>query len=200
MIHRKLDNSTLVITQTEHAWISAQFAQVWGNERFGDVTPRPDVQLGTALHDIGWIDWENNPLFNPETGLPYTFLELERGDHLKIWSTASKLALPFGRYAALLVSMHGTRLYTMIDYAQMYPDHLADINLYLAAEHKQQATLIESLQQDSYYAQWATAEQIERNSKLVAIWDWLSLFERFLAVVLNRLAHVVGHRFVILYS
>ena len=175
MVHRQEEEYTLLITQTAHAAISAQFAQHWGNDQFGDVTPRAEVQLGTTLHDISWIDWENDPKLNPETGLPYSFIELQRGDHLKIWSAASRLARPFGRYPSLLVSMHGTRLYSMIDYAQEYPEHIDDINAYLTAEKQFQTDTIRSLQKEPLYAESATLENIGRNSDLVAIWDWLSL-------------------------
>jgi hypothetical protein len=38
-----------------------------------------------------------------------------------------------------------------------------------------QRTLVTSLQNDFYYGSWATDENIERNARLLSVWDWISL-------------------------
>ena len=71
--------------------------------------------LAAEQHDVGMAAWERRPTLNPQTGLPRSFMELTLDDHLEIWWRAAPLVLPQSRYAALLVSMHGTALYERRD-------------------------------------------------------------------------------------
>ena len=76
LIRLEDDGSAIAIGQASHAWVSGQLARAWGNERFGAVEPWEEVCLGAEQHDIGWAMWDTRPSLNPDTGLPYTFLEL----------------------------------------------------------------------------------------------------------------------------
>src|SRR5260370_805060 len=67
--------------------------------------------------------WEQAPTLNPQTGLPYSFLEMPRHVHVQLWSEAARCVLPQGRYAALLVSLHGTGLYERYDAANDLPEN-----------------------------------------------------------------------------
>ncbi|MEM7347334.1 MAG: DUF3891 family protein [Chloroflexota bacterium] len=175
MIHRENSDTLVVFTQPTHAWVSGQLARYWGNQRFGEVTPYEEVCLGAALHDIGWLEWENAPTLNPKTGLPHNYTQMPRHLHLEIWSSASRLALPYGRYAALLVSLHGTGLYEGLDDSLEAPEQAEAIRTYLATEQQFQTDLIASLRQDSYYTNDVTPEILRRNRWLLSIWDSLSL-------------------------
>jgi Protein of unknown function (DUF3891) len=55
-------------------------------------------------------EWDLRASLNPRTGLPYSFLELPLQTHLALWRAAPAKLLTQSRYAALLVSMHGTAL------------------------------------------------------------------------------------------
>lgn len=174
MLLRTMDDGTVAITQTTHAWISGQMARAWGNERFGRVEPREAVCLAAEQHDIGWTAWELEPSWNPETGLPHSFLELPPALHLsRIWSQAGNLALLTSRYAALLISLHGTSLYSRFRGDQDAVDGLAAT--FLVRQDAFQAGLIESLRHDPLYAAHVSDEVISRNQRLVALWDRLSL-------------------------
>src|SRR5690606_34363414 len=118
MLFREADGHRYAVTQPTHAWVSGNLASAWGTSRFGDARPRDEVALGADLHDIGWLQWEQRPTLNADTGLPHNFMQLPTSVHLSIWGSASSLARPFGRYAALLVSMHGTGLYAFHDYSR----------------------------------------------------------------------------------
>ncbi len=83
--------------------------------------------------------------------------------------------LPQGRYAALLVSLHGAGLYERRDYSQAAPDEVQAARAFLAREHAFQADLLASLRDDPYYAAAATPAAVARNRQLVRIWDALSL-------------------------
>ena len=159
-----------MIGQPAHAWVSGQLARAWA-EPFA---PREEVCLAAEQHDIAWIGWERSPERDPETGLPYTFSALPRLRRLELWSGAAGLLLPQSRYAALLVSLHGTLL------VERFPPGgnedvqraLAD---YLERERDFQARVLDSLRGDPRYGPHTTPEAVERNRELVFTRDGLSL-------------------------
>jgi hypothetical protein len=139
----------VAVAQPAHAWISGQLAQAWGNERFGRVEPSWEVCLAAEQHDIPWLEWERRPTIDPGTGYPYTFMALDMPTKLAMWAKGPDALLAQSRYAALLVSLHGSRLYADLDRS--------------AFEREIRATLD------------ATDEEIERNRRLVGAWDRMSL-------------------------
>lgn len=175
MLHRQDPAGLIVITQPTHAWISGCLAQAWGNETFGDFAPKQEVCLSAEQHDIGWLFWENAPTLNPKTGYPHNFMELPTAVHVDIWSGAKQLVLPFGRYVALLVSLHGTGLYERYRGWQNSPESSQIVQAFFEHEYAFQAKLTADLLRDSHYAPYAKPEVIERDRSLVAIWDSLSI-------------------------
>lgn len=170
MLHRPTAQGIVLMTQPAHAWVSGQMARAWADE----FEPREDVLLAAEQHDIGWTRWERQPTFNPKTGLPRTFLELETAEHLAIWSNAGQQVESMSTLAGLLVSRHGTGLYERfhtLAQVQSEPEVLA----YLKAEKRAQARWLETLRAGSGWGTHATDASIERASRLIAAWDWLSL-------------------------
>lgn len=174
MLYRQLSEDRICITQPTHAWVSGQLSHAWGNEMFGSFAPYEAVCLGAEQHDIGWLPWESAPTFNPETGYPHSFMEVAPEVHTKLWAGAKQLAMPMGRYVALLVSLHGTGLYERFTGWQKSPD-IHVVQNFLKREKEFQQYLIAQLRQDSAYEAYATPEAIARNQRLVAVWDGLSL-------------------------
>ena len=117
--------------------------------------------------------WELAPTLNPQTGLPYSFLEMPRQLHVQLWSQAARRVLPQGRYAALLVSLHGTRLYQRYNAANDLPENARAVQHYLEQERSFQKELLASLRSDPYYRIYAIEEVVARNQQLVGIWDAL---------------------------
>jgi hypothetical protein len=176
MLIRTVGEHVVVISQPAHAAISGQLARAWGNARFGAVEPFDDVCLGAVLHDIGWIDWEQAPTLNSETGLPDSFLQLPTRVHLDIWEQASRRAATFGRYPGLLTSMHFTGLYERFhDYSRDSEDDSRDARALVAHELAFQEDTIARLRADATMAGFATDEHLRRNRGLVAVWDGISL-------------------------
>lgn len=175
MLHRQDPAGLIVITQPAHAWVSGCLARAWGNEQFGSFAPTEPVCLGAEQHDIGWLLWEGAPTLNPKTGYPHSFREIPTDVHVNIWSSAKQLALPFGRYAALLVSLHGTGLFERYRNWQKSPESSQKVQMFLEQEYAFQAKLTANLEDDPHYAAYAEPKVIERNRSLVAIWDLLSL-------------------------
>jgi hypothetical protein len=141
---------------------------------FGHYAPDADVYIAAALHDVGYLNWEQAPGLNPKTGLPYTFLELPTDKRLALWRRSVEKMMRYGRYPALLVSMHFAKLC----HRHRQFDSPQEFDLQMKFLHEQgelQRTLLTSLQNDFFYSAWASDENIERNARLVSIWDWISL-------------------------
>ena len=99
------------MTQQAHAWVSGQIARAWGNDRFDVPEPRDQVCLAAEQHDLGMTTYDMDPDLDPETGFPLSFMEMPLERHLAVWRQAPELMRVQDRYAALLVSLHGSALY-----------------------------------------------------------------------------------------
>jgi hypothetical protein len=175
MLLRRDGGGVIAIGQPAHAWLSGQLARLWGNQRFGAVEPWEEVCLAAEQHDIGMAAWERRPTLNPRTGMPRSFMELELAEHLEIWWSAAPLVLPQSRYAALLVSMHGSSLYERRDLARLDPVEVERVGAFLAGQRELQGHLLAGLRADPRTAPAAAEELVRRNRRLVWTWDSLSL-------------------------
>jgi hypothetical protein len=175
MLLRTDDRGVLLIGQASHAWLSGQLARAWGNERFGLVEPREEVCLAAEQHDVGMAEWDLAPSRNAETGLPHSFIEMPLHVHLDLWSRAARKLLTQSRYAALLVSMHGTRLYEMRDLNALPGDQGDAVRAFFATQRAFQQQLVSSLRDDPRTADAAAPDAVARNSQLIWTWDYLSL-------------------------
>ena len=175
MVLRRDRDAVIAIGQPAHAWLSGQLARAWGNERFGAVEPWEEVCLGAEQHDVGMAAWDELPALNPQTGLPRSFMELEFETHLAIWSAAAPLVAPQSRYAALLVSLHGTSLYERRDTARLERRDADRVRAFLDGQRELQDGLLATLRADPRTAAAATEGAVRRNRRLVWTWDSLSL-------------------------
>jgi Protein of unknown function (DUF3891) len=154
MVLREQGEAVVCIGQPAHAWVSGQLAAAW------DPPPHPEVVLAAGQHDQGMAAWDVEPRLNPDTGRPYSFLEMPLETHLRLWSRAPHLVLSQSRRAALLVSMHGAALYARRAGA-------AQVDQYLAGQRALQEELRASLGMGE--------EEALREQRLLAAWDWMSL-------------------------
>ena len=171
MLLRPDGDGVIAIGQPAHAWLSGQLARAWSDP----VEPWEEVCLAAEQHDAGMAAWERRPTLNPDTGLPRSFMELSLDEHLEIWWSAAPLVLAQSRYAALLVSMHGTALYERRDLSRLAPDDVERVRAFLDGQAELQARLLEDLRADPRTAAAATDEIVRRNQRLVWTWDSLSL-------------------------
>ena len=161
MVLRELGgDAVLCIGQPAHAWLSGQLAAAWGNGLFPEPRPREEVCLAATQHDLGMAAWDADPELNPETGWPMSFLEMPVETHLRLWSVAPRLGLAQSRWVALLVSMHGAYLYGS-------RAEQPGVDEFLEAQRAFQDELRRSL--------GVSEEEAERNQRLLAAWDWMSL-------------------------
>lgn len=154
----------LIIGQPAHAWVSGQLARAWGNAGFPAPSPREPVCLAAEQHDVGWADADLAPALGPDRR-PRSFLEQPRLAHVAIWRGAARRMLAQSRYAALLVSLHGTSLYERIDAAAAAPEIAAAIRDYVSGERALQSELARGLD----------PAEIDRNRRLILALDRLSL-------------------------
>lgn len=175
MLIREVANGYLMISQPAHAWVSAQLASAWGNEQFGELQPRREVMLAAEQHDIGWLEWEARPELNAKTGRPQTFMEIPTSAHLDIWTPAGPAALVYGPYVALFVSKHGTGLYQRHDFTDDTPEEAHRARTFQVEGAAFEQRLIEAMAGTPSYAPWLDDDTIARNSKLISVWDMMSL-------------------------
>jgi hypothetical protein len=162
MLLREDGDAVVCIGQPAHAFLAAQLAAAWALE---PVEPYAEVCLAAAQHDAGMATWDAAPELNPETGRPYSFMEMPLHTHLRLWSEAPALVMAQSRYAALLLSMHGTALYEMRDLARLSTADADSVRAYIDAQRRLQDGLMVGLD----------GEQVRRNQRLLWIWDFLSL-------------------------
>ena len=111
MLLRKDGLDVIAIPQPSHAWLSGQMARAWGNAHFAAPTPYDEVCLAAGQHDISWLDWEMTPALDAGTGLPQEFFRVPSKVHITLWREGVLRARVFGRYPALLVSLHADTIY-----------------------------------------------------------------------------------------
>lgn len=162
MVLREDGDAVVCIGQASHAWLSGQLARAWRV-----VEPREEVCLAAEQHDVGMAHWDLAPALNPRTGRPQSFMEMPLAIHLALWTEAPRRLLTQSRYAALLVSMHGTGLYEMRDLGKLAREEAAAVREYLATQR--------ALQRDLRREVGASDEELRRNQRLISTWDWLSL-------------------------
>jgi hypothetical protein len=176
MLIRAVDDGVILISQPAHAWVSGQLARAWGSVEGAGFEPFEEVCLAAEQHDIGWLMWETSPTLNSETGLPHSFRELPRRSHLQIWGRARRYAAIYGRYTALLVSMHGTGLFERFGPGEDAPEtERRMVDTFFKRERASQQRLIASLADDPRYEDLVQPEVLEQNRSLISLWDGMSL-------------------------
>jgi hypothetical protein len=172
MLHRQDEEGIIAISQPAHAWVSGQLAWHWGNNLFPEFGE--EVCLAAEQHDIGFLDWDMAPTWNPKTGLPYSFLDMPPRTHFEIWTAGVRKMMRLGRYPALLVSLHYTGLARKGSSSQDQDAENLAAN-FISEQEELQTTLMISLQNDFYYGPSSADETIERNREMISLWDWMSL-------------------------
>jgi hypothetical protein len=165
---------TLTISQTSHSWISGQLARAWGNELFVGFKPFEPICYAAEQHDIGFLDWENEPTLNAETGLPYVFDQLPQSLHLDIWRTGIYQLRPVCSYASLIVSLHFSGLCQRFHLRQN-DSPKSEASQFLREQREYQQNNRETLSQDPLFREAIAPEILSYHRDLIAVWDLFSL-------------------------
>jgi hypothetical protein len=163
MLFRTEPSGVLAISQPTHAWISGQILRAW------DEALSEPLLLAAEQHDIGWLDWETAPTFNPQTGRPHLFREIGAAVHSPMWRKGVERALgAWGAHVALLVSRHGGVIYRRYtDRHRISEADAAAARTYLETQAPMEATWAKTLGLD--------AAALQKQTTLVALSDTLSL-------------------------
>ena len=177
MVLRHDGAGVLAVGQPAHATLCGQFARAWGNHRFAAVSPLAEVALAAEQHDVGWSEWELAPQFNAATGLPLGFTEVGLTTGTALWRTGPPRLRSQSRYAALLATMHGRRLYERIDLATRSAEDAEAVRTLLTESRERERRLVASLRDDPdpESAGAVDRDRLALNSGLVWAWDTLSL-------------------------
>src|ERR1700675_988463 len=143
---------TITISQTSHSWISGQLARAWGNQSFAGFKPFEPICYAAEQHDIGFLNWENEPTLNAETGLPYTFDQLPESLHLDIWRTGIYQLRPVCSYASLIVSLHFSGLCERF-HRRQNDSPQCEARQFLGEQREYQQNTREMLKQDPFFEQ-----------------------------------------------
>lgn len=164
MLFREAPNApALAISQPAHAWISGQLLRAWAEPL------EEPLLLAAEQHDLGWLDWETAPSFDPQTGRPHLFRAVGAAVHAPMWARGVDRALSaWGQQVALLISRHGGLIYTRyMDRHRAAPADTAAANHYLATQAPLQAAWAQALGLD--------AAALAHDTSLVALSDTMSL-------------------------
>jgi hypothetical protein len=163
MLFRTEPSGVLAISQPTHAWISGQILRAW------DEALSEPLLLAGEQHDIGWLDWETAPTFNPQTGRPHLFREIGAAVHSPMWTQGVERALgAWGAHVALLVSRHGGVIYRRyIDRHRASEADAAAAQTFLETQAPLEAAWAKTLELD--------AAALQKQTTLVALSDTLSL-------------------------
>jgi Protein of unknown function (DUF3891) len=163
MLFRTEPSGVLAISQPAHAWVSGQILRAW------DEALSEPLLLAAEQHDIGWLDWETAPTFNPQTGRPHLFREIGAAVHSPMWRQGVERALgAWGAHVALLVSRHGGVIYRRyIDRHRISEADAAAAQTFLETQAPLEAAWAKTLELD--------AAALQKQTTLVALSDTLSL-------------------------
>ncbi len=161
LIREQPDGAALCIGQASHAWLSGQLARAWVP------APADEVCLAAEQHDVGMAQWDLTPALDEATGWPVGFMDMALADHLALWSAAPARLFTQSRHAALLVLLHGMRLYELRDLDAMEPAAADAVQEFLAAQRALQERLAGEV--------GVTWDELRRDQARIFCWDGLSL-------------------------
>ena len=107
----------------------------------------------------GWPAWDLTPTLNPETGPPPLIHRDAARTAPRLWTRGPRRLLRQSRYAALLASMHGVRLYERRDLDRLSAADADAVRAFLHEQREFQERLLASLRADPATAAAADPER-----------------------------------------
>jgi hypothetical protein len=181
MILQEYRGQLLVVRQSDHGIQTGLFAERWGNDDTPPFGPRQSVIDAGVRHDNGWIDWEEHPTLDPETGQPWQFLKLTPHEHVPLYQRGIQMAADHDLTTGLLVSMHGAGLYNdRYGTFRLAERHFSDAERIIVEEFlAEQALFQQSLGQRilgrELHSHVTTDPHVWYNYLLLQVWDRLQL-------------------------
>jgi len=172
-----------VIEQTDHARMSGQLVEAFGNNVFATPIPHDLLTFIVAHHDEGWESVDALCEQSPTTGLPHHLTQTP----LPYLVKTSKVSPDFNEvhhaFCGLLSSMHTYGLfngrYGLSDFIfidKIAPENKQAVTDMLTAELERQARLKDQLSSKAESAAWVEEAALMNNYKLLQFFDTLSLY------------------------
>ena len=172
-----------VIEQTDHARMSGQLSEAFGNASFAAPVPHELLTYIVAHHDEGWKSVDALHEQSPETGLPHHLTQTPLPYLVKTSKASPEFNEAHHAFCGLLSSMHTYGLfngrYGMSDFIfidKISDDAKQDVTDMLNAELERQDRLKKELAANAESAAWVEEAALMNNYKLLQFFDTLSLY------------------------
>jgi Protein of unknown function (DUF3891) len=173
MLVRDRGESWQLVRQPDHADLSGQFAAAWGGDGFAAPQHVGPLTLAATRHDDGWAVFDRRPAWDPDNDRPRNFLDVPIPVHLAFYRACIAAVSDEDGYAGLMVSMHGSGIYTgrygtqpSLGLANV-KDHEAAVKAFVSEQEEMQPARAAEL--------GVSDEERWTNYKLLQIYDRLSL-------------------------
>jgi hypothetical protein len=100
-----MGDSFLLFAQHDHAQLSGELAQHYGNRLFARPESLESVIRAVGLHDCGWPLHDDSPTLNKD-GLPLDVFETPLDIAIAVWQAGVERVAQEDAYTQLLVSLH----------------------------------------------------------------------------------------------
>jgi hypothetical protein len=167
------DQTLKLITQNDHARLSGLMAAHWGNAGFDRPEPYESNLRAAQFHDLGWVQYETCPTFDPNTRRTINFLDVPNDrNHLEAFRRSHEWLTSIDPYAGLLVTKHRTGVYQARYNVLRQPtppkvrEPIPDLKAYIAQSEAEQKPLLAAVDSRVFHT----------NFILLQIWDLLSLW------------------------
>lgn len=181
MIVVRRGGELVLIRQVDHGLLSGEVARRWGNARFQRPEPLEPVVLASALHDEGWREQDEVPLFDARARAPLHWRDIDVASHVVFYAEGIGRVAARDPYAGLLVSMHGAGIYLrrygtyQVKMTKLAGADREPIDRFVAEQEAEQVRLKRVV-----WTPEVRRAEFERtlwfHYELLQIWDRLSLF------------------------
>jgi hypothetical protein len=172
-----------IIEQIDHARMSGQLAEAFGNNLFNLPTPHELLSYIVAHHDEGWESVDALREQSPTTGLPHHLTQTPLPYLVKTSKASPDFNEAHHAFCGLLSSMHTYGLfngrYGLSDFIfidKIAPENKQAVTDMLTAELERQARLKDQLSSKAEAAAWTEEAALMNNYKLLQFFDTLSLY------------------------
>jgi Protein of unknown function (DUF3891) len=164
VIVRKIGENFVLIRQHDHALVSGYFAANWNQP----ISPHEATIYAISYHDVGWIDLDQQFLWDEERDRPYDFPHYPLKPKLQAYKQGVSQVETENAYAGFLCSMHYASFFKNVNQELTGEKYQLSVEFYEGELERQQR-----LQQE-FSAQ--EKEQAQANFKLLQFCDDLSLY------------------------
>lgn len=117
MLVQVRDGETWLIRQHDHGLLAGELALRWGTRELDRPEPHHLIVLAVSLHDVGWIEVDEQPLLNPQTHVPHNVFDYPMEPRAAFFAHGLDQAEHVHPYVGLLDSLHYSTFPIMRDNA-----------------------------------------------------------------------------------